>query len=107
MTVAQGYYTKVGGIIYVDIWLQWSSKGSANPASTLVISLPFPSASPRPTFSLGFVNGVTFGSQLTVVGGLGSSTVNLWSLTSGGSPTALTVANYAATGQIQLSGRYH
>lgn len=106
-SVAQGYYTKVGGVIYVDIYLVWSGKGSAIAANTLVISLPFASNTPRPTFSLGFVNGVTFSSQLTVAGGLGASTVNLWNLNSGSSPTVLTVANVNASGQIQISGCYH
>jgi hypothetical protein len=86
-TTQTGYYTQVGNLVYFEIWLQWSGVGSANQSANVQISLPVTVASQRVAFPLGFMSGISFGSQLTAGASNGQSDIQLYSLSnSGGAP---------------------
>jgi hypothetical protein len=102
-----GYYTQVGNLVYFEIWLQWSDQGSANPSANLQISLPVAVASQRVAFPLGFMSGVSFGSQLTAGASNGQSDILLYSLSnSGAAPSQVLVSSCSTSGEIQISGSY-
>jgi hypothetical protein len=103
-STAQGDYSQMGNVTFVEIWLVWTGKGSASAASPLYISLPFASSSPRAMFTLGFVNGITSTNQLVANANLGSAKINLWRFVSGGGPATIPVSSCATSGEIQLSG---
>jgi hypothetical protein len=100
-----GYYVKSGNLVYFEIWVTWTSKGSAS--GSLSISLPFTVVSPRGVFHVGFVNGITFARQLVPLASSGVSTMNLYDLsTTGGAATIIPVTSCASTGEIQITGTY-
>ena len=103
-----GYYAKVGNLVYFEIWVLWSGKSSANASANLAISLPpVPVVSPRAVFSVGYVQGITSGTQIVALGGSGSSQINLYSLSASGGPaTVITVANCSGSGELQITGTY-
>ena len=102
-----GYYVIVGNLVYFEIWLKWTSKGSATSTSSLRISLPFTMASERVGFSLAYLVGFTFSNELTAGANNGASYILLYNLSnSGGSPSNETVADCATSGEIQISGVY-
>jgi hypothetical protein len=104
---ATGYYEQMGNLVFVEIWIKWTGKGSATAASGVQVSLPFPVVSARPTCSLGYNSGFTFGSQLTASSVAGWSYLELDSLSNtGGSASNVTVANCATSGELQVSGFY-
>jgi hypothetical protein len=104
---ADGYYTQTGNLVYFEVWLQWSDKGSATAGDNLQISLPLPVVSLRPAFSLGFTSGISFGSQLVAWALNGDSDIVLNSLSnSGGGPSAVLVGDASTSGEIQITGTY-
>ncbi len=107
MSIQDGYYVLVGNLVYFEIRLDWTSKGSAISTSSLRISLPFTVASERVGFSLAYLTGFTFNNQLTAGANNGASYLLLYNLSnSGGSPSNETVADCATSGEIQVSGVY-
>jgi hypothetical protein len=109
-TTAVGNYTLVGSLVQVEIWLKWSSKGSAKPGSGLQISLPsqgFGVASSRATFSIGYISGLTYVNQLVAGANNGATYIFLASASnSGGEASGLTVANCGTGGELQITGTY-
>lgn len=104
-TAASGYYSKVGNLVYFEAFLVWTSKNSAT-TGNLSISLPFPIASTRAVFTVGYAGGITFNRQLVALGN-GSGSTSLYDLsTTGGSAAAVPISNCAASGELQLSGWY-
>lgn len=103
-----GYYAKVGNLVYFEIWVLWSGKNSANASANLAISLPpVPVVSPRAVFSIGYVQGITSGTQIVALGASGSSQINLYSLSASGGPaTAVLVNNCSSSGELQITGTY-
>jgi hypothetical protein len=78
---------------------------SALANGSVAISLPFPSASPRPAFNFAFVNGITNSSQLIGACDTGATSLTLEALsTTGGRPSAILGANCPANGEIQVTG---
>ena len=75
-----GYYVIVGNLVYFEIWLKWTSKGSATSTSSLRISLPFTMASERVGFSLAYLVGFTFSNELTAGANNGASYILLYNL---------------------------
>jgi hypothetical protein len=107
LTTQYGYYSKVGNLVYFEVWLIWSGKNSASPNSNLTISLPFPAASQRAVFTVGYVNGITNATQIVALGEFGSSKINLYGLSAnGGTATAVTVAKCGNSGELQIAGTY-
>lgn len=107
MSNQTGYYTKIGNLVYFEIWLQWTGKGSAVAADNVEISLPIAVTSARVSIPLGFVSGVSFDSQLTAGANLGSSSLLLYSLSNtGGTPADVSVSKCGNSGEIQISGAY-
>ena len=110
LTTSSGYYTVVGNLVHFEIWLQWSSTGSATQGSSVEISLPtgYPVISQRAVFTVGYESGIHFNSQLTA--GAGNSAPNyllLYSLFSSGAvPQVETVSTFNNSGEIQISGVY-
>ena len=106
-STATGNYVKVGSLVYVEIWIKWTGKGSANSSSGVCVSLPVPVASQRAVFSLGFNSGFTFTGQLTASSVVGWSYLALDNVSNtGGTGANVTVANCATSGELQLSGFY-
>jgi hypothetical protein len=112
-SVAQGYSTRIGNLVFVEIWLVWTNRGSAYNGNTVQISLPVPVGSPRAVFALGYCSGIDFvgggatnDQQLIATASQGSSSLQLFSLVSYAGATVMTVINCADSGQLQLSGFY-
>ena len=102
-----GYYAKVGNLVYFSIWLQWTGKGSAAAGNTLEISLPVPPVIPRTTFTLGFLSGVSFTTELKAGTAGGLSYFTLFNVSnSGGSGTVIPVSSCSPSGELQVSGLY-
>lgn len=102
-----GYYAKVGNLVYFSIWLQWTGKGSAVAGNTLQISLPVPPVTPRSTFTLGFLSGVSFTTELKAGTAGGNSFFTLFNISnSGGAGTVLPVSSCSSSGELQVSGVY-
>ena len=102
-----GYYAKVGNLIYFSIWLQWTGKGSAVAGNTLQISLPVPPVTPRSAFTLGFLSGVSFTTELKAGTAGGNSYFTLFNISnSGGAGTVLPVSSCSSSGELQVSGVY-
>jgi hypothetical protein len=101
-----GYYAKIGNLVYFETWVVWTNKGSAT-SGTFMISLPVPSVSGRPVFNVGYVTGVTFNRQLTVIP-MSSTAMGLLEMsTTGGGGAFLSVTNFAASGgEVQITGTY-
>jgi hypothetical protein len=108
MSRQSGYYAKMGNLVYFEIWLQWSGLGSANPSSSVEVSLPFSVVSTRASFAPGFLEGISFGTELKAGANGGSSYLFLYKLSgTGGSVTNVTVSNCISTGgELQISGLY-
>jgi hypothetical protein len=110
-SVAQGYSTRIGNLVFVEIWLVWTNRGSAYNGNSVQISLPVAVGSPRAVFAIGYASGIDFANvsgdqQLVTTASQGSSSLQLWSLVPYAGATGLTVINCADNGQIQLSGFY-
>jgi hypothetical protein len=106
-SVQSGYYAEVGNLVCVQIWLEWTSKGSAVSTNAVQISLPVPVAAPGATFTLGCMNGFTFNNQLVATTSSGLSYFILDDLSkTGGAATNLTVSSCGASGELQISGVY-
>jgi hypothetical protein len=105
-----GYYLKMGSLVYFEVFVSWSSKGSANSGSIVQISLPpgLPVASQYtvPNFTIGEVGGIAFGNLLTAVSPGGATYFELLSSYSAASPQILTVATFSAGGELSVSGFY-
>jgi hypothetical protein len=61
LTTQTGYYEKIGSLVYVEIWLQWAQQpanvqepAALFTANLLKLSLPFPVASQRAVFTVGY-----------------------------------------------------
>jgi hypothetical protein len=102
-----GYYTVVGNLVCFEIWLKWSSQGSAVAGNNLRISLPMAVVSPRAAFSLGYIEGVSFNSQLNAGSNGGLSYLMLYSLSNiGAAPATVHVGDCGSIGEIQVTGSY-
>ena len=73
----------------------------------MLINLPLVvTATYRAPFTLAWVNGMTFRTQLTAGAGANSTAIQIFDLNPGAAPNILSVSNCAARGEIQLSGVY-
>ncbi len=107
MSTQSGYYAEVGNLVYVEIFLKWTGKGSATAASSVEIGLPFTVVSARAPFTIGFFQGLTFTSEVTAGANQGAANLLLYSPSNtGGGATNLTVSSCAIMGELQLSGWY-
>lgn len=107
-TTQTGYYSEVGNMVYFEIWLRWSNKGSAIAGDSVVISLPLAVASQRVAFPVGYMYGITYANQQLTAGANNAATrLLLYSLSSsGGGAANESVGDCATSGEIQLSGWY-
>ena len=102
------HYTKMGNLVFFEVSISWSSKGSALPGNGVEISLPsaLPPVFENANFTIGSVSGITFGNQLTAFSG-GTSYIQLYSNSSGASTsTLITVSALNTSGAITISGFY-
>lgn len=107
LTTQSGYYAKVGNLVYFEVWLAWNGRAGATSTSGVQISLPLPAATPRASFTVGFMSGLSFSTQLVAVTSGGLSYFNLFDLSkSGGAATAIPVSSCGASGEVQISGVY-
>ncbi len=106
VTTSSSYY-KDGGVIFVNIKIAWTGKGSASAGSGVRISLPFTAATTpnRCPFTFAFVSGITATTQLTAGADSGNAYINMFTLTSGGAASGVLVSAMATSGEIQLSGQ--
>jgi len=96
-------YTKVGRLVYVELYLSWSS--GTGTSSLIITGLPFTSANANdfPSMSIGFSDGLSFTGQLVGYIEGNSTQINLGGIASG---AAFTTLAYDGAGQILVAGSY-
>ena len=103
-----GKYVVVGKMVLVNLVVRWTAKsGTGN----LTINLPFTANSDtnsRFTGSLGYTNGIDFGSktQLTAFLDGGQSSINLFQTGDNSLPDRVLVQNCTSIGEIQITVAY-
>jgi hypothetical protein len=98
--VRSGIYVKIGSIVFVEIFIALSAKGTSHGNAN--ISLPFENSS-YPIMNVNLVN-VTFANQF--VAPMGSNQIGLQEVTEAGVVTNLTDTNFANNSMIIISGWY-
>lgn len=108
-TTAQGVYYKLGALIFLQIRLVWTGKGSATAGSAVRISLPFSigASTSKVAASIGYAEGVIFPDDFfTADGASGNAYLGLYSLSNSGSVTQLLVSDMLSAGELSLSLTY-
>jgi len=108
-TTAQGVYYKLGALIFLQICLVWTGKGSATAGSAVRISLPFSigASTSKVAASIGYAAGVIFPDDFfTADGASGNAYLGLYSLSNSGSVTQLLVSDMLSAGELSLSLTY-
>ena len=102
----QGEYTQIGNMVFYNIFLILTSKGSATGGAT--ISLPSPATGGNLTLATaGYWTSITLTTNYTSVGGYAQSNVlNLVENGNNVASTALLNTNFANTTAIGISGFY-
>lgn len=100
-SVQSGYYTKIGRLVSVMIYLTLTAKGTST-GSAQISGLPF-SASVQTAISIRYFT-VTYGG--TVIGDVSGTLVTLAQLSEAGSHTSLNDTNFANTSVIQIQATY-
>jgi len=110
LSTNSGWYSRIGNTVMVDIYLVWTSKGSASTA--LEISLPFTTSSTRwirPCFTIGYCQGISVSGATQIIGTTVGNVnyFNLATYASGiGTPSYVLASSCSSSGQIQISGTY-
>ena len=106
-TSQYGYYTKIGQLVFVSGFIQWSAN-SGGSGAYLVASLPFnvtPATQNYPGGSIHDFSGVTFpGSYVVLEFSRNTATAVPVGMTSGGGSSAL--LTFAGSGYFYFSGTY-
>lgn len=107
-TTATGNYYKIGHMYFVKIFLVWTNKGSAVAGSVLRVSLPAAVGATSTTpADIGLTQGAGFtGNSFTSFASAGNQYIQFSGMTNAGAQSNVTVSQFAASGQIQLSITY-
>jgi len=111
--IQQGYYTKIGNVVFVDLTLAATSIAGLNGAYVVLLAgLPF-TVSTATNYSSSAALGLASGFASTTAGynvtgdfnwGVTYLTLHIWDIPTGNS--YMTITEFSATGQIHLSGFY-
>lgn len=102
-------YTRIGNTVLFSINLKWSSKGSAVAGDIVEIKLPFnvgPIYTVGPSFSVSYVEGVSFPSGLYASGLTSGDKLRLGTINVSDTVYAK-VSDLSASGAISISGFYN
>jgi hypothetical protein len=108
-TTQTGTYIRIGDIVWIWINVIVNSLGTLTTTEEAKIAdLPFACRTSTGTVSVGYASSlaITAGNAVTGFIDVGTSYIRLWKWSGTGGPSALTVAELSAGGQILLSGFY-
>ena len=101
---AIGNYFQIGPLVFVHMNISWTGKGSASSGSVAQISLPsaIGASLSRASGCIGQSTGIGFtGSMLEIRAASGSSAASLEGFSNTGTVTAVTVSQFATSGNLQ------
>ena len=111
MAEAACNYTRIGNIVFFDVDLRWSGKGSAVAGSTLLIDLGFSNDTTngvRNFFPIGYVTNLTTSSEVNLSLRNNGSNGHFHLLRSieNNTGTITVVSSMGTTGELQFSGHF-
>jgi hypothetical protein len=103
-TTATGQYQKIGHLYIGQIFVAWTSKGSASSGSQLRVSFPTAvgASNSRVSLALGYLSGIGFtGSQLVATASSGNSYATFFGFSNVGLPTPAVISQSQNAGELQ------